>query len=115
MLPGGSPERFRFSIQPVPEGILILSNEIVDGSKATTRTESWAKFPTVYELEHRIVRPDGTVRWVKDRTYPFLNPDGKLLRYIGTTLDITERKKAEEALELSRHDLDRAQEVGKIG
>lgn len=52
----------------------------------------------VYELEHRIVWPDGTVRWVFDRAHPYVDTNGKLLRYIGTTLDITERKQLEKAL-----------------
>jgi len=53
---------------------------------------------SVYELEHRIVRPDGSVRWVYDRALPYLDDSGRLLRYVGATLDITERKKAHEAL-----------------
>ena len=51
---------------------------------------------SVYELEHRIVRPDGSVRWVYDRALPYFDDSGKLLRYVGATLDITERKQAEE-------------------
>jgi PAS domain S-box-containing protein len=51
-----------------------------------------------YELEHRIVQPDGAVRWVYDRAYPYLDEGGRLLRYVGATLDITERKAAEQAL-----------------
>jgi PAS domain S-box-containing protein len=56
---------------------------------------------SVYELEHRIVRPDGSVRWVYDLAQPYCDPQGELVRYIGTTLDITERKQAE--LELRRY------------
>jgi PAS domain S-box-containing protein len=55
----------------------------------------------IYELEHRIVRPDGSVRWVYDRAHPYFDAQGKLLRYIGTTLDITERKQIENALRTS--------------
>jgi PAS domain S-box-containing protein len=53
---------------------------------------------STYELEHRIVRPDGSVRWVFDRAYPHLDEAGKLIRYVGATLDISDRKQAEEAL-----------------
>jgi PAS domain S-box-containing protein len=53
---------------------------------------------TVYELEHRIVRPDGSVRWVYDRARPFFDDAGNLLRYVGATQDITERKRAEDVL-----------------
>jgi PAS domain S-box-containing protein len=53
---------------------------------------------SVYELEHRIVRPDGSVRWVYDRAHAHVDEDGRLLRYVGATLDITERKASELAL-----------------
>ncbi len=56
---------------------------------------------SVYELEHRIVRPDGSVRIVHDRAHPYFDADGKLIRYIGATLDVTERKRAEDALRKS--------------
>lgn len=60
---------------------------------------------SVYELEHRIVRPDGSVRVVHDRARPYFDAEGKLVRYVGATLDITERKKAEEALRASEQRL----------
>ena len=49
----------------------------------------------VYELEHKIIRPDGTVRVVHDIARPYFDDDGKLYKYIGTTHDITEREQAE--------------------
>ena len=52
----------------------------------------------IYELEHRIVRPDGSVRWVYDRALPHFDENRNLVRYVGATLDITERKEAEAAL-----------------
>jgi len=50
---------------------------------------------SIYELEHRVVRPDGSVRWVYDRAYPYFDEHHNLLRYVGVTLDITDRKQAE--------------------
>lgn len=61
---------------------------------------------STYELEHRIVRPDGSVRWVHDRAIPYFDPDGTLVRYVGATLDITDRKRAEEALKRSTEQID---------
>jgi PAS domain S-box-containing protein len=61
---------------------------------------------SVYELEHRIVRPDGSVRWVYDRALPYFDDSGKLLRYVGATLDITERKQAEEELRAANQELE---------
>jgi PAS domain S-box-containing protein len=53
---------------------------------------------SVYELEHRIIHTDGSVRWVYDRAQPHFDQDGKLARYVGATLDITEHKRLEEEL-----------------
>lgn len=72
-------------------------SELLDTTFASAMRES-----SGYELEHRIVRPDGSVRWVSDRAYPYFDKNGKLLRYIGTTLDITERKQAEIDLSAQR-------------
>ncbi|MEI7938735.1 MAG: PAS domain-containing protein [Verrucomicrobiota bacterium] len=52
----------------------------------------------VFELEHRIVRPDGSVRVLQELARPFLDDHGRLVKYVGATLDITERKRAEAAL-----------------
>jgi PAS domain S-box-containing protein len=50
------------------------------------------------EIEYRITRPDGTVRWIWDRGFPILDDDGKVLRVAGIAADITERKRAQEEL-----------------
>jgi two-component system CheB/CheR fusion protein len=60
---------------------------------------------SVYEVEHRIVRPDGIVRWVYDLAHPYTDDQGELVRYVGTTLDITERRKAEDKLRESEQRL----------
>ena len=51
-----------------------------------------------FDHEYRIVRPDGTVRWVWDRGYPVRNTDGTINRYIGVAQDVTARKVGELAL-----------------
>jgi PAS domain S-box-containing protein len=48
-----------------------------------------------YDEEYRIVRPDGTVRWIRDRAFPILDPDGRCYRVAGIAEDITDRKEAE--------------------
>jgi len=52
-------------------------------------------------VEHRIVRKDGAVRWVRNTSVPNFDSDGRLLSYDGLIQDITERKEAQEALQES--------------
>ena len=49
-------------------------------------------------VEHRIVRKDGQVRWVRDTPIPRFDPDGRLISYDGVVKDITETRQAEEEL-----------------
>jgi len=45
--------------------------------------------------EYRILRPDGTTRWIVDRGFAIRDADGQVLRIIGMAEDITERRQAE--------------------
>ena len=47
---------------------------------------------------HRIVRPDGAIRWIEGRTFALRDEQGIVRRYIGTAQDVTERITAEAAL-----------------
>lgn len=51
-----------------------------------------------FEVEYRIVRPDGTTRWVLDRAFPVFDARGVLTRIVGVAEDITERRQAENAV-----------------
>ena len=51
-----------------------------------------------FAVEHRIVHPDGTIRWVGCRGLAYRAQDGRPLRFAGSVHDITERKQAEERL-----------------
>ena len=51
-----------------------------------------------YELDHRIVWPDGSVKHIHAIGHPVLDETGKLMEYLGTAMDVTERKRAEESL-----------------
>ncbi len=58
---------------------------------------------TVYELEHRIVRPDGTIRNVREYSeIEFDETSGQPLRMLGVVQDITEQKQADAALQETR-------------
>jgi PAS domain S-box-containing protein len=49
-------------------------------------------------IEHRIIRKDGVVRWVRNTPVPFFDKKGRLVSYEGLLKDITDGKKAEQAL-----------------
>src|SRR5208337_3877638 len=48
--------------------------------------------------EYRIIRPGGTVRWIWDRGFPIRDKSERIVRLAGIAEDITERKRAQEAL-----------------
>ncbi|TAF52524.1 MAG: PAS domain S-box protein [Oscillatoriales cyanobacterium] len=50
------------------------------------------------EIEYRIVRPDGEIRWIRDRAFPIRNQAGKVYRVVGIAEDISDRKQAEKAI-----------------
>ncbi|MBX3304201.1 MAG: PAS domain S-box protein, partial [Nitrospira sp.] len=55
-------------------------------------------------MEHRVVRPDGTIRWLSLRSWTLFDKEGterRPTRTLGAMIDITKRKQAEEALKLS--------------
>ena len=51
-------------------------------------------------MEYRLRRSDGEYRWVLDSGTPRFAPDGAFLGYIGSCIDITERKRGEEKFQL---------------
>ena len=55
-----------------------------------------------YDEVYRILRPDGTVRWIHDRAFPIRDTDGSVYRLVGTAEDITERRRLEEQFRQSQ-------------
>jgi PAS domain S-box-containing protein len=55
-----------------------------------------------YEVDHRILLPDGTLKYTRTVGHPVLNASGEVERFVCTMMDVTERKRAEEAREALR-------------
>ena len=56
--------------------------------------------------EFRITLPDGSIRWIESRAYPIKDSDtGEVYRVTGVALDVTERKRMEQALLRSQREL----------
>src|SRR5262249_32641153 len=51
-----------------------------------------------WEMEFRIIRPDGGIRWIAAKGKLFADAEGRPVRMLGVNLDVTERKRVEEAL-----------------
>jgi len=84
------------STQPVEDFLQRVHPEdrdMVDGEIQRTLREH-----CTYVAEFRIVRPDGTVRWLRDQGKPLYDEDDHILYLTGAVIDITERKRAEEEL-----------------
>jgi PAS domain S-box-containing protein len=68
-----------------------------------------------YDADYAIILPDGNIRHIHATGHPVLNELGDLVEWIGTTMDITERKQREEALRRSEGYLAEAQKLTHTG
>ncbi|NKE73397.1 PAS domain S-box protein [Candidatus Manganitrophus noduliformans] len=59
-----------------------------------------------YDEEYRIIRPDGSTRWIRDRAFPIKDTSGRVYRITGIAEDITERRQAEERIRFQANLLD---------
>jgi PAS domain-containing protein len=67
-------------------------SRVLDAIREAIRSKS------TFELEHRVIRVDGTEGWASSRAFPLMNGDGEITEWFGAAADITERERAEEAL-----------------
>lgn len=74
----------------------------LDAVHPDDRERVWAAIEThkgeEYEQEYRIVRPDGSMCWIRDRGFPVKDETGQVYRFVGLAEDITVRKLAEEEI-----------------
>ena len=86
-----------------------------DRSQLRERLQKVAGEKTSYETEYRIIRPSGEVRDLRVIGHPVFDSAGNLLEYVGTSIDITERKRAEETLRRTAAYLADAQRLTHTG
>jgi PAS domain S-box-containing protein len=70
---------------------------------------------TEFQVDYRIVLPDGTIKHLHTTGHPILNESGDLVEFVGIAMDVTATKQAEEALRRSESYLEEAQSVSHTG
>jgi PAS domain S-box-containing protein len=70
--------------------------------KVTAAINEAIRAKKIFQLEHRVLRVDGTQGWTFSRAVPILDNNGEIIEWFGTASDITDRKQAEEALQKAR-------------
>jgi PAS domain S-box-containing protein len=70
---------------------------------------------TPYRAEYRVVRPDGSMRWLADRGEFLADNGGGATRGLGIAVDVTDRKQAEEARLQKEIELQKTEKLAKVG
>ena len=97
--------------------------------RAAVRVAASRQLEGAYDVSYRILRPDGSIRWIRDRAFPVADAHGNWYRIVGTAQDITAQRAAQEALERTEREqralatelsrerarLEAAQAVAKLG
>jgi len=73
--------------------------------------QSAIRSKSVFELEHRVMRVDGTPGWTFSRAIPLLDGNGTIREWFGAATDVTARKRAEEAAQKQSEQLRQLAEV----
>jgi PAS domain S-box-containing protein len=67
-----------------------------------------------FEHEYRIMRPDGEIRWIRDRGFPVRTAAGHVLQYVGVAEDITDRHRDGERMRLLARALESTNEMVSV-
>ena len=118
-----------WALKPIPEELVYLSDELLriygfdpqegvptleeirnrvhpeDRDRAKQHREKQFREKREYVEDYRVVLPDGGVKHLHIIGHPILDETGELLEYVGTAMDVTERKRAEEAVLRSEKEL----------
>ena len=86
-----------------------------DREKIRLNIEECLKSGKYSDNEYRVVRPDGSIRWMTTRGRSYLGLSGKPERIMGVAMDITERKLAQAELHSTRMELLRVERTSRLG
>jgi PAS domain S-box-containing protein len=86
-----------------------------DQAKLSDAIERAGRERRDFELDYRIVHPGGEIRLLHVLGHPVPGASGGFVEFVGTVIDITERKQAEEALRQAQADLSRVSQMTTLG
>jgi C4-dicarboxylate-specific signal transduction histidine kinase len=89
-----------------------------DQNKLKTAVETAGREKVEFELDYQVILPGGQIRDIHVLGHPVFSPSGDLVEYVGTVMDVTERRRAEEEREKLRQaqaDLARVSRVTTMG
>jgi PAS domain S-box-containing protein len=70
---------------------------------------------TDFEMDYRVCHPDGTIKYVHVLGHPILDAAGDVVEFVGTTIDVTELRRAEEARQDAQNKLSHANRIATMG
>jgi PAS domain S-box-containing protein len=79
-----------------------------DDQKRVMAAIAAGELPGKYDVEYRVVRPDGTIRWIRDRGFSIQNEGGQYYRTAVIATDITARREAEKSIQLAKENAEAA-------
>ena len=83
-----------------------MTNEIIERS---------SREHTDFEMDYRICHPDGTIKYLHVVGHPILDAAGDVVEFVGTTMDVSERRRAEEARQDAQNKLSHANRIATMG
>jgi PAS domain S-box-containing protein len=86
-----------------------------DQAKLKELIEGVVREKVEFETDYRLVHPDGALRDIHTTAHPVLSPTGDLIEFMGTVIDVTDRKRTEEELRRSEAYLAEAQRLSHTG
>jgi PAS domain S-box-containing protein len=86
-----------------------------DRDRFNERIEKSRREKSDFVQDYRVVLTDGTVKHIHGIGHPLLDETGNIIEYVGSDVDVTERKRTEEKLRRSEADLLEAQRISQTG
>jgi PAS domain S-box-containing protein len=101
-------------VQPTVESVLQRTHP-QDRTRTQQTIDRAAQDRSDLDFEHRLLMPDGKIKNIHIVGHPVFNETGNLVEFVGTVMEVTERRRAEEALQQAQADLARLNRVMLLG